>query len=76
MVVFVSIMIGEFLMVGVNDVLGIGREEKKVTITVPKDATLDEITDILIDNHVINTRWSFSTGVNLISAVSCDTWMI
>ena len=59
MIVFTSILIGEFLMVGVNDVLGVGREEGVATITVPKNATIDEITDILYDNYVINVKWAF-----------------
>ena len=59
MILFVSIMIGEFLMVGVNDVLGVGREEGKATITVPANADIDKITDILYQNHVINTKWAF-----------------
>ena len=61
MILFVSIMIGEFLMVGVNDVLGVGREEGKATITVPANADIDKITDILYQNHVINTKWSLSS---------------
>lgn len=59
MVLFVSIMIGEFLIVGVNDFLGVDRSEGKVTITIPADADIDEITDILYDNKVINIKWTF-----------------
>ncbi len=60
MVIFVSIMIGQFLMIGVNDVLAVGREDNKsVSITIPKNATLDEISDILFDNHVINNKGFF-----------------
>ncbi len=60
MVIFVSIMIGEFIMVGVNDMLGVGREaEASVTITIPQDADLDTIADILYDNNVINVKWFF-----------------
>lgn len=57
MVVFVSIMIAEYLLVGVNDIFAVGREEEKsVSITIPKDADLQQITDILMENHVINSR--------------------
>lgn len=56
MILFTSIMLGEFLMVGVNDMLSVGREEENtVSITIPKNASLDEITDILTENHVINS---------------------
>lgn len=72
MVVLVSVMIGEFLMVGVNDLFGVGREAPEeesgavksasaeyVTITIPEDASIDDITDILYDNGIINVKWSF-----------------
>lgn len=70
MVIFVSIMLGEFLMVGVNDVLGVDREQGVATITVPKNATLDEITDILYDNYVINVKWSFKLFASLTKATT------
>ncbi len=60
MVLFVSVMVGEFIMVGVNDMLGVGRErEGAVTITIPKDADIDTITDILYENKVIGVKWFF-----------------
>lgn len=66
MVVFVSIMIGEYIMVGVNDMLAVGREEEKtVTVTIPKNATLDQITEILIKNKIINNRNFFKLYATL-----------
>ncbi len=60
MVLFLSVMIGEFIMVGVNDMLGVGREEDQVvTLTIPQDADIDTITDILYENNVIKTKWFF-----------------
>ncbi len=60
MIVLASIMIGQFLMVGVNDLLAVGREEENtVTITIPQNATIDEITDILYTNHVIKNKTFF-----------------
>ena len=57
MVFFVSIMIGEYIMVGVNDMLAVGREEEKsVSITIPKNANIDQITEILSKNKVINNK--------------------
>lgn len=55
MILFTSIMLAEYVMVGVNDMLSVGREEEKtVSITIPKNATLDQITEILTENKVIN----------------------
>lgn len=60
MILFASIMFGEYVMVGVNDLLAVGREEAHtVEITIPKDATLDQITDILYDKNVIKNKGFF-----------------
>ena len=60
MILFASVMLGEYIMVGVNDLLAVGREqENTVEITIPKDATLDQITDILYNNKVINNKEFF-----------------
>ena len=60
MILFASIMLGKYIMVGVNDMLAVGREEEKsVEITIPKDASIDEIADILIDNDVIQNKAFF-----------------
>ena len=71
MVIFTSIMIGQYIMVGVNDMLGVGREdEKSVSITVPKNATLDQITDILSENKVINNPYFFKIYATVTKATS------
>lgn len=71
MVVFVSIMIGEYLMVGVNDMLAVGREKNdKVSVTIPKDASLDQITDILIKNNVIKNESFFKLFATVTKATS------
>ncbi len=60
MVILVSILLGEYLMLGVNDLLAVGREENKtVSVTIPKDASIDRITDILYENHIINNKVFF-----------------
>lgn len=76
MIIFVSIMIAEYIMVGVNDMLAVGREteegkeEETVSITIPNNATLDQITDILIKNHVVNNRNFFKLYATLTKATS------
>ena len=71
MVLFVSIMIGEYLMVGVNDMLAVGREEEHtVSVTIPKNASLDQITDILIKNNVIKNEGFFKLFATVTKATS------
>ncbi len=60
MIVFVSIMIGQYVMVGVNDMLAVGREEEKtVEINIPENATLDQVTDILSEKGLITNKSFF-----------------
>ncbi len=60
MIVFVSIMIGQYVMVGVNDMLAVGREEEKnVEINIPENATLDQVADILSENGLIENKTFF-----------------
>lgn len=60
MLLFVSIILGEYIMVGVNDLLAVGREkEGSVEVTIPKNADINQIADILYDNHVIQNKSFF-----------------
>ena len=54
-VALVGIMVAMFLMVGVNDLLAIGRSElKTVTIKIPQDPTLDDVCEVLHKKGVIS----------------------
>ncbi len=71
MVVLASIMIGEYIMVGVNDLLGVGRDsDSSVTITIPADADIDQITDILYDKGVIKVKWMFQLYAKMTHATT------
>ena len=60
MLIFVSIMIGRYIMVGVNDLLAIGRDTKgTVEVQIPANATLDQVTDILLSNGIIKSEKFF-----------------
>ena len=57
MVVLVGVLVGQFLMVGVNDMLAINRTDSgTITVDIPKSANLDEIADILVSKGVINNK--------------------
>lgn len=71
MVVLVSILLGEYLMVGINDLLAVGREENKsVSVTIPKEASIDRITDILYENHIINNKVFFKLYATVTKSTS------
>ena len=55
MVILVSILFGEYLMIGINDLLAVGREEEKsVSVTISPDDDIDKITDMLYDFGIDN----------------------
>ena len=58
-------------MVGVNDMLAVGREEEnEVTVTIPKNATLDQVTDILKSKKVISNEGFFKAYATITRATS------
>lgn len=60
MVILVAVVLGMFLVTGVNDLLAISRsEENKTLVTIPENATLDQVTEILSENGVINEPFFF-----------------
>lgn len=59
-VITVGIIISQIALVGINDLLAIKRtDESVVSISIPKDATIDQISQILLDNGVINNTKFF-----------------
>ena len=71
MALLVSVMIGEFIMVGVNDMLGVGREEdRKVSVTIPQNVDLDTFTDILYEKGAIKVKWFFKLYATMTKATS------
>ncbi len=56
LVLILGVFLAEFLLVGINDLLGRNRgdSEEKIVIKVPSDANIDEIASILYKNGVIS----------------------
>ena len=57
MIVLVAVVLSQYILVGVNDLLAISRESDeptKVTVSIPADPTIDEISQILYKSNVIN----------------------
>lgn len=60
MVILLGVLTAQFLLVGINDVLGRNRgDAAMVIIDIPKDADLDTVTDILVENGVISSPGYF-----------------
>ena len=71
MIVIISIVFSQFLLVGVNDLLAISREDNptKVTISIPADPTMDQIADILYQSNVIKHPKFFKLYASFTSSV-------
>lgn len=54
MVVLMSLTISKYLISGANDFFAVGRVKSVVTVEIPKDVTLDQLTDILVEKSAIN----------------------
>ena len=69
MVVLVAVTLGEYLAVGAGDVFAMNRtEEQTADVSIPEDATLEEVTDILYDAGVIEDPKFFKLYCTLTSA--------
>ena len=70
MIAIVAIIISQFVIVGMNDMLAISRSDniRTVTISVPADPTIDGIADLLYDNGVIGRPSFFKLYTRLTSS--------
>lgn len=55
MIVLVSVVLAQYLLIGANDLLGVNREEGTTTISIPANADIDTVADILADAGVISS---------------------
>ena len=66
MVLILGVFLAEFLLVGINDLLGRNRgEEEKIVIQIPADPDIDELSEILYDNGVISNKTYFKMYAKL-----------
>ncbi len=71
MVLIIGVMIAQYIMVGVNDLLGISRTDNPhtVTVSIPANPTLDDIANILQEKGVIERPKFFKMYANFTSNV-------
>ncbi|MCQ2456134.1 MAG: endolytic transglycosylase MltG [Clostridia bacterium] len=58
-VIVVSTLISVFVISAANDVFGFVKSDDIIEVTIPENATLDDIAEILHDNKVIKYEWLF-----------------
>ena len=59
MVAAVSLLLAKFVWMCADDALALTKEDRDVTVTIPENATLDDIADILHEADLINYPWLF-----------------
>lgn len=71
MVIIMGIVLSQVILVGVNDMLAISREDdpKVVTISIPADPTMDQVADILAQSGVIDRPEFFVLYANTTSSI-------
>lgn len=71
MVLLMGIVLSQVLMVGISDMLAMDREEnsKEVKVTIPENATMEQIADVLEEKGVIDRADFFVMYANLTSSV-------
>lgn len=71
MVVIVAVVLSQYILVGVNDLLAISREDNptKVTVSIPANPTMNDIADILYQSRVINQPGFFKLYASFTSSV-------
>ena len=58
-VCLVSVLLAQFIMTGINDMLAIGKSSEIVQIELEKQSSLDEVIQVLLDKKLISEKWFF-----------------
>ena len=53
MVLLISVLLSQFVIAGINDMLAEGREKVSVTVEIPKNPTTDQVASILNESGII-----------------------
>ncbi|MBQ7219174.1 MAG: endolytic transglycosylase MltG, partial [Ruminococcus sp.] len=71
MIIIVGVMVAQYILVGVNDLLGISRTNNPhtVTVSIPANPTLDDIANALKEKGVIERTSFFKMYANFTSNV-------
>lgn len=56
MVLFLSLLIGRYLVFGINDMLAVGKDKRNVTVNIPQKATNQQVAQVLYQAGVIHDK--------------------
>ena len=66
MILVVSFSIARFAMVNINDMLAVGRDDSVVQIQIPKNATGEQVGELLAKSGIISKPSFFALYLSLI----------
>nr|WP_317412586.1 endolytic transglycosylase MltG [uncultured Solibaculum sp.] len=64
-IVGISLLLSYFLILGINDMLGLVKNDKSVTVTIPEGADAKEITSILKESGAVQQPFFFNIYMSL-----------
>jgi len=54
-----SVLLSKFIMMGINDMLAVGKSPDTLQIEILENSSIDEVAQILKDKNIITERWFF-----------------
>ena len=63
LIIGLSVLLSAFAILGANDMFALVKDDHEATITIPENATLSEISDLMAENEIINYSrlfWAFA----------------
>lgn len=58
-VLVISIFISVAVIFAANDIYGFVKSDEQIEITIPQNATIDDVADVLYNNKIIKYKWLF-----------------
>lgn len=79
LIIGLSVLLSAFAILGANDMFALVKDDTEVTVTIPENATLSEIADIMAENEVINYSklfWAFAKMTNMDNRILPGTYTL
>lgn len=79
LIIGLSVLLSAFAILGANDMFALVKDDTEVSVTIPENATLSEIADIMAENGVINYSklfWAFAKMTNMDNRILPGTYTL
>ena len=79
LIIGLSVLLSAFAILGANDMFALVKDDTEITVTIPENATLSEIADIMAEEEVINYSklfWAFAKMTNMDNRILPGTYTL